>query len=109
MNTIFNSIKDHFTAQVFADYFEEHDQPKTARELLAPPQGKNTSLKHDDGCGTGSYGHSRCGSYGEGSYGRYGDGSYGDGNDATFGDGYGTNGNTFQTYQQTLHYQQNSL
>jgi hypothetical protein len=118
MKTIFDSIHDQFTANIFADYFEEQDKSKIARLLLTPPLGQDTSLKHDDGCGTGSYGDSSYGSYGDSSYGSYGDGSYGD---ATFEDGYGDGGycaadsgysdggNPFQAYQQTLHSQQNPL
>jgi hypothetical protein len=93
MNTIFNSIHDDFTANIFADYFEEHDQFKTARLLLTPPQGKDTTLEKD--CiEDGGYG---CG------------GGYDDG--IAIGEGYGCGGyaeyaDSLQVYQETFHFLQ---
>jgi predicted outer membrane repeat protein len=107
MNTIFNSIHDHFTANIFADYFEEHDQPKTARELLTSPSGKNTTLAVDNGHGDGEcYGDG----YGSGSSTGYGDGGF-DGNSSGDGDGGAIAGTAIRSeiYQKTFYYLQNSI
>jgi hypothetical protein len=109
MNTIFNSIHDDFTAQIFADYFEEQNQPKIARLLLTPPSGQDTNM--DPAGSYYGYGYGGQDGYGYGIGDNHGYG-IGDGIGDDHGTGIGNdNGHahTLYDYKKTFHYLQNPL